>query len=212
MINNFQASSLLASLSLLQSTGSVSVSSQVPSWKAAPPPCTCATTCWSWPEASLPSPSATGNCRRCVDMARCQMASFLRGGLAADTVSNLWTERVFQMYEFRHCSQNGQHLNTCSISDLSLRIKELLFMFSFYTNIQLSDSKTSVFESTKTQAVSHKTFLHVYIKGNTQISELLNEHWDFSCLLPKWLMQRQDFMGGRRRHSPLIIKNICPPK
>lgn len=104
MINNFQASSLPASLSLLQSTGSVSVSSQVPSWKAAPPPCTCATTCWSWPEASLPSPSATGNCRRCVDMARCQMASFLRGGLAADTVSNLWTERVFQMYEFRHSS------------------------------------------------------------------------------------------------------------
>lgn len=170
MINNFQASSLLASLSLLQSTGSVSVSSQVPSWKAAPPPCTCATTCWSWPEASLLSPSATGNCRRCVDMARCQMASFLRGGLAADTVSNLWTERVCQMYEFRHSSLQpkwatlgtlvvGKQLwATCSISGLSLRIKELLFMFSFYTNIQLSDSKKPIYESTKTQAVSHKTF------------------------------------------------------
>lgn len=82
--------------SLLQSTGSVSMSSQVPNWKAAPPPSTCATTCWSSPEASLLSSLDTGSCRRCVDTALCQMASCSRGGLAADTVSNF-------PCEFKHC-------------------------------------------------------------------------------------------------------------
>lgn len=95
---------VLASSSLLQSTGSASASSQVPNWKAAPLPSTCATTCWSSPEASLLSPLATGNCLRCVDMVLCQMALFLREGLAADTVSNAWTERGFLTYEIRRSS------------------------------------------------------------------------------------------------------------
>lgn len=33
-------------------------------------------------------------------MVQCQMASFLRGGLAVDTVSNLWLGRVFLISEF----------------------------------------------------------------------------------------------------------------
>lgn len=107
-LHSFQGSSLLASLtlSLLQSTGSVSTWGRVPSWRAALPPCTSATICWSWPEASPLSPSATGSCRPCVDTERCQMASFLRGGLAVDTVSNSWTEShfFFLMFVFRHFS------------------------------------------------------------------------------------------------------------
>lgn len=96
---------VLASPSVLQSTGSASPSSQVPNWKAAPLPSTCATTCWCSPEAPLPSPLATGNCLRCVDTAPCQMALFLREELAADTVSNMWTERVFLTSDAPACSQ-----------------------------------------------------------------------------------------------------------
>uniref|UniRef100_A0A3Q1JH64 Uncharacterized protein n=1 Tax=Anabas testudineus TaxID=64144 RepID=A0A3Q1JH64_ANATE len=68
-----------------KSTGSVSVLNQVPNWKVAPPPSTCATINWFSPEACLPPSLATGSCRRYVDMALCQMASCSREGLAVDT-------------------------------------------------------------------------------------------------------------------------------
>lgn len=70
-----------------QSTGLASTSSQVPNWKAVLHHSTCATTCWSSPEASLPSSLATGSCRRYDATVLCQMASCSREGLGVDTVS-----------------------------------------------------------------------------------------------------------------------------
>lgn len=81
-----------SSLLPVQSTGSASTSNQAPKWKVAPPPSTCATTCWSLPGASLLSSSAAGSCRRCVDSAPCQTASCSKEGPAVDCVSNLCPE------------------------------------------------------------------------------------------------------------------------
>lgn len=72
----------------VQSTGSASTSNQAPNWKVAPPPSTCATTCWSSPGASLLSSSAAGSCRRCVGSAPCRMALCSKEGPAVDCVSN----------------------------------------------------------------------------------------------------------------------------
>lgn len=67
-----------------KSTGLASTLNQVPSWKAVLHHSTCATTCWSSPEASLPSSLATGSCRRYVATVLCQMASCSREGLGVD--------------------------------------------------------------------------------------------------------------------------------
>lgn len=77
-----------------QSTGLASTLNQVPSWKAVLHHSTCATTCWSSPEASLPSSLATGSCRRYVATVLCQMASCSREGLGVDIVSIWLTEKL----------------------------------------------------------------------------------------------------------------------
>lgn len=75
-----------------QSTGLVSMWNQVPNWKVALPPFTCATTSWLSPKACLLWSVATGSCQHYVDMALCQMALCLKAALAVATVSNSWRD------------------------------------------------------------------------------------------------------------------------
>lgn len=87
-IINFHSSEYASVFShVSQCTGSSWAWSPEPSCRVAPPPCTCATTCWSSPGASRPSPSATGSCRRYAATAPCPTASCSREGPAVDTVS-----------------------------------------------------------------------------------------------------------------------------
>ena len=140
--------------------------SQAPSWRAAPPPSTCATTCWSSPEASLLSSSATGSCRRCVDMERCQAALCSRGGLAVDTVSNPYTERLLLLWEFRHvtCSQKGQHINTNTLKTALANVQ-----FLTYPECVVSESNQKSSKSLQNNSIKGKQIRQTMVKQSCSI-------------------------------------------